>query len=491
MRIKTFTTAYFFFFSVILAACFHIAFSDQACAWSNNPTVNTPICTASYHQRNPQITSDGLGGAIITWEDNRNDNTDIYARRVNASGTSQWIANGVGICTADANQTDPQITTDGSGGAIITWQDNRSGNWNIYAQRVDASGNVPSSWPPNGVAICTVSGEQESPNIISDGSGGAIITWQDNRSGNYDIGARRVDASGTAQWTPNGVAICTASGNQLFPQITTDGSGGAIITWVDNRSDNTDIYARRVDASGFPQWTANGVAICTASGDKLLLQITTDGSGGAIITWEDNRSDNTDIYAQRVDASGNVPSSWPPNGVAICTASGNQLFPQITTDGSGGAIITWGDNRLGTSTGWDIYVQRVDASGNVPSSWPPNGVAICTVGNPQYRPQITTDGSGGAIITWEDERSDNTDIYARRVDASGTRQWTALGVAICTASGHQYIPQIISDGSGGAIITWEDERSGNWDIYAQQIAKDGTLGKTHRPLPFLPLLLLE
>jgi hypothetical protein len=51
-------------------------------------------------------------------------------------------------------------------------------------------------------------------------------------------------------------------------------------------------------------------------------------------------------------------------------------------------------------------------------------------------------------------------IYAKRVNSAGVVQWTAGSVAIFTAANDQLAPQIISDGSGGAIITWTDLRSG-------------------------------
>jgi len=160
--------------------------------------------------------------------------------------------------------------------------------------------------------ICAASGDQRAPQIIPDGSGGAIITWEDPRSGttNYNIYAQRVNSGGTVQWTTNGVAICTASGDQRFPQIIPDGSGGAIITWYDYRSGpNNDIYAQRVDSEGAVQWAGNGVAICTASGDQYRPQIIPDGSGGAIITWQDHRSGsaNPDIYARRVNSLISMP----------------------------------------------------------------------------------------------------------------------------------------------------------------------------------------
>jgi len=413
-------------------------------AWSSDPTENTAVCTASNNQRYPAIVSDGSGGTIITWEDYRGGtHYDIYAQRVDSSGVPQWTANGVAVCTAFDDQYDPVIVSDGSGGAIITWEDWRTSSPDIYAQRVDSSG-VP-QWTANGVAVCTASDDQRDPVIVSDGSGGAIIIWEDARSGTvYKIYAQRVDLSGVPQWTANGVAVCISGNAQFDPAVVSDGSGGAIITWRDNRgSTDYDIYAQRVDSSGVPQWSANGVAVCTASRTQGDPAVVSDGSGGAIITWQDQRSGD-DIYAQRVDSSG-VPQ-WTANGVAVCTASDDQRNPAVASDGSGGAIITWED-RGGTYV--DIYIQRVNQSG-VPE-WTANGIAICTASGDQWYPAPVSDGSGGAIITWQDQRSGD-DIYAQRVNPSGVLQWTANGVAICTASDDQWYPAPVSDGSGGAII---------------------------------------
>ena len=459
----------------LITACLLLTTAEQTYAqWSTNPVVNNAICTATGDQSSPMIVSDSSGGAIITWPDFRNGNFDIYAQRINASGTVQWTANGDSICKATGGQSSPAIVGDGSGGAIITWTDFRNGNSDIYAQRINASGTV--QWTANGDTISTATGGQFSPTIVSDGTGGAIITWQDDRSGtgDYDIYAQRINASGTVQWTANGVAISTATGPQDIPTIVSDGSGGAIITWEDDRiGTNYDIYAQRINASGIVQWTANGVAISAATGTQYSPTIVSDGTGGAIIAWRDDRSGNgtSDMYAQRINTSGTV--QWTANGVAICTATGIQSYLTIVSDGLSGAIITWHDDRSAAFIN-DIYAQRVNSSGIV--QWTSNGVAICTATSDQSVPTIVSDGSGGAIITWRDSRSGINDIYARRINASGTVQWTANGVAVCTATVGRDSPTIVSDGSGGAIITWEDYRSGtNTDIYAQHIFADGAL----------------
>jgi hypothetical protein len=47
---------------------------------------------------------------------------------------------------------------------------------------------------------------------------------------------------------------------------------------------------------------------------------------------------------------------------------------------------------------------------------------------------------------------------------------------VCTASGNQLLPTTVSDAAGGAIVTWNDSRVGNSDIYAQRVARYGYLG---------------
>jgi len=64
----------------------------SGCPWPNNPTVNVPISTAPNNQTIPQITTDGAGGAIIAWIDSRNQEYEIYSQRIDANGNVMWTA---------------------------------------------------------------------------------------------------------------------------------------------------------------------------------------------------------------------------------------------------------------------------------------------------------------------------------------------------------------------------------------------------------------
>jgi len=190
----------FLLIAVAVFLIINICVANAHAVWSTDPTVNTAISTAAGDQNSPTIVTDNNGGAIITWYDYRSGNYDIYAQRINASGVVQWTADGVPISTAANSQERPAIVSDGSGGAIVTWYDYRSGTYSdIYAQRIDANGNV--LWTTNGMAISTAANNQYYPQIVSDGSGGAIITWEDYRSGNWDIYGQRIDANGNVLWT--------------------------------------------------------------------------------------------------------------------------------------------------------------------------------------------------------------------------------------------------------------------------------------------------
>ena len=108
--------------------------------WKDNPSVNTLVTGAKGQQNLPQMVSDGAGGVIVVWQSAQGTSYDIYAQRLSATGVALWKADGVPVCTADSDQTNPVITSDGAGGAIISWWDWRNGNYDVYAQRINGSG---------------------------------------------------------------------------------------------------------------------------------------------------------------------------------------------------------------------------------------------------------------------------------------------------------------------------------------------------------------
>jgi len=447
-----------------------IAFAEGGIVWDPK---GKPICTASGNQQNIKMVADGFGGAIIVWQDYRNGpKSDIYAQRIDKNGYPRWLAGGVPVCTYTGDQKNPVIIGDDTGGAIIAWEDLRGGtsNSNIYAVRISSAGETYSPWPQNGLALReTTTANQLTPDIASVGCEGAVIVWQEDNGSQYSIYAHGIYGDGSNRWGGS-VAVSTGTAPKECPKIINDGMEYVIVTWQDFRSTNYDIYAQRMDiGTGSTSWTPNGeaVSVVTAS-DQKNPEIVPDGQGGAIIVWTDCRNGNSDIYAQRIDSNGSRSLGWALNGIPVCKIEGDQTNPVIinsllgkTTDG---AIIAWQDKRDNSSNG-DIYAVKVGLEGGY--DFTKGAVPIATGNNIQIWPRLVSDGQGGGIGTWIENGliTSEYEIFATKRNQDGMPMWSSYpGVLVCKGT-RINDSQIISDGSGGAIVAWV----GNYDIFAQKV----------------------
>lgn len=433
------------------------------------PANNLPVCTAENAQYFPILTTDGNDGVIVTWRDGRNGNYDIYGQRVDKNGNMVWTPDGIPICDQDAAQGAPEIVTDMQGGAIIIWGDMRNGSQDSFAQRVDANGEK--LWAPDGVSVCTEPTLQDDFTAISDGTGGVIVVWEDWRSGNQDIYIQRISSEGKAVWDHNGTAVFRGEGDQYDPVLISDGKGGAIIVWWDISTPDWNIFAQHIDSNGNTVWeTPNPV--CTAQGHQGAPFIVTDSNGGAFCVWADYRNDpnfftSAQLYAQHIAADGT--HLWEKDGIQICELPVNQQQHKTVIDDKGGFIVVWWDDR---DVFADIYAQRVNVEGK--RLWDKEGVPVCTEGGVQQNPMLVSDGAGGAIAYWLDYREDfgnitEDAIYAQRIDENGTPLWQKNGVPVCDAEKEQISPNAVSTSIGSVIVVWSDARGKDHDIYINRV----------------------
>jgi len=127
-------------------------------------------------QRTGDANSDGT--MIYAWSDCRNGIRDIIAQKVDKDGNNMWGENGVVLVAANGRQEDPQLVIDGNGGAYVIWMDYRDesdSEGDVYAQHINSDGII--QWSTEGLALVNKAGKQASPNICSDGLGGAFVIW--------------------------------------------------------------------------------------------------------------------------------------------------------------------------------------------------------------------------------------------------------------------------------------------------------------------------
>ncbi len=447
------------------------------------------VCTAAGEQLAHVAVPDGSGGVIVFWQDQRGLPTRVRAQRLNSAGVAQWSAGGIEVSSLAGAQTAPVATVDAVGGAIVAWeQDAGASGIDVWAQRLDASG--VRQWGANGAIVSGSNGNQWRPLIVSDGrpvvvtTPGVIVAYESTALDAGDLYVTALDAAGALRWA---TFAAVGSGRQGPAVMVNDGSGtsqlnpkGVLLAWRDERVDTNEgeIYAQRVNSLGAPQWGGGGLQVCDSdalSGPPSLVQV---AAGVGIVAWSRftglSRSDIA-IRADRIGGAG----SWGVNGVIVCDFGGRRGEVSLQRDGAFGAIVAWRDQRDFFKA--QAYAQRVDQNGL--NRWVDDGLRM---GGDQAPEGMLVSGpaAGGAVLAWTDRRHGNSDVFAQRVDTTGTKLLNPWGMPVTRAAEHQFYPVVIGDGAGGAILVWTDYRSlVDADIYAQRLFDGGIVDVGPFPSP--------
>ena len=413
------------------------------------------------YQMYPAMAMDPAGNFVITWYDDRNGNYDIYAQQYDDAGNpvgANFLVNDDG---GTSLQTRPWVAMNQSGNFTIAWTDYRNGNYDIYAQRYDAAGNpVGVNFQANDDVGTQA---QYNPSVAMDTLGDFVISWYDRRNAHYDIYAQRYDTAGTPIDSNFLVNDDVGTYAQYYPRTAMGVAGDFVITWYDDRSGNNDIWAQRYDAAGDPLGVNYKVNDDLGTASQYLPDIAIDSSGNYIITWYDYRFDS-DIYAQMYDADGNPQH---PNNLKVNADMGTctQYYATAAMDTASNFVVCFYDSRDGAA--YDVWIQRYDAAGNALGV---NFKANDVSGSVSGWNSVAMDAVGNFVACWTDRRTGNSDIFAQRYDAAGNPLGANFKVNDDAGTATQYTSRVATDHIGNFVIAWTDLRNGSsdYDVYAQR-----------------------
>ncbi|HLL04291.1 MAG TPA: hypothetical protein VK539_27145 [Myxococcaceae bacterium] len=314
------------------------------------------------------------------------------------------------------------------------------------------------------LAVTTGPVHQTEAAIASNGSNYLVVWTETGSSGASIYGARVAPTGGAVDRA--GFVIGSAARERQAPAVASNGAD-YLVTWMDYRDVNWNIYGARVRGSG-PTASAvvdsSGLLISSHPDTQYSPSVASDGTD-YLVVWRQVPVDRADIHGARVGSDGVVQD---PSGIAIATNLVEHYTPRVASNGSGYLVI-WAE--LHTATLWDIYGARVGSDGVLQDT---TRIAVANYSYAQFDPDVASDGAG-YLVVWTDHRGENNhDIYGARVSGAGAVQDTS-GVAICAHRTNQYSPAVTFDGTS-YVVAWADHRDNAvWDIYATQVSSEGSV----------------
>ncbi len=472
--------------SVLVVLLVLVAGASAPAQWSSDAALNYAFADRSGEQVIEKIAVTDAGDMYLGWFDHASGNYDVYLQRLDASGNELWAHNGILISDHPQNSwlTDWDLTADSEGNAILVFNDIRSGgDWDIYAYKIAPDGSFV--WGPDGIALSDNADFEPSPCVTEAADGDLVFVWSRSPDvGQADLRMQRVAPDGTVLLAPGGQPIVAVAGETPgFPDVVPAAGGSVIVSWVRDISEYLSprhLHGGKFSPTGAPQWLTNAVVYDAYS---LPLgyapKIMSNGSGGAIFWW--HRSDYN-LYNSFVQIlHGNGSEQFAHNGLAVSTqASRHHISPDLDYNADTGELFVFWNERNSAQSQWGIYGQKIDLFGT--RLWGDGGRQLLPV-NGEYK-GLPRCGclDDGALVFLLDQPSGvygQDRIVAMNVDQDGYHRWA--GVPLVLASTYSTKGRLVAEvyegpGVGQGVAFWEDDRQGSVDIFGQNVLPDGSLG---------------
>ncbi|MBK7141102.1 MAG: T9SS type A sorting domain-containing protein [bacterium] len=356
----------------------------------------------------------------------------------------------------------PRVAVAPSGSFAIVWADQRSGQSDIYFQRISLAGTrINSNQLMN---LDTLSGWQAYPALGAAASGQYTAVWQDFRNSSYpydpDVYHQRTDSSGSPIGENISLTVELPDSLKEAPDLAIASDGTGMVVWADYRNRNWDIFGQFLAADGSRIGNNFKINDDVTSAQQHGARVSVAPGGWYAVVWYDNRQGSDDIFVQMYSANGVKRGSNLRANSDISSA--RQAFPDIAADGRGRFHVVWTDWRNGSyPTNPDVYYRKFDTLFQALTI----DTRLNTDGStrPQRDPAVAADRMGNVGMVWADSTASSWDVMGQILDADGAVRVASTRMHTPSDSA-QLQPDIALDGRY-RYVTWSDKRLGRFDIY--------------------------
>lgn len=313
----------------------------------------------------PKVTCTAAGNAVFAWTSDE----VIIMQKINAAGVKQWGADGITLTSVNSLSW-PQLMPVGADEVILKYFDDAGSlpypTRHIYAQRYNSSGSPIWASPTvisnaGGIA----SWNQIFP-FINDGSDGFYITWHDDRDNNMlsSTFVQHVNSAGQVQFTANGVEASTQAGrNHFYPQLALPpGSSDIFVFWNEMNGDQNlnGISGQKISSAGTVQWTSSGMTFIPLSATTITPEAAECSATDMAILYSEGNSAASSLKAMRIGTDGSF--MWPSQSITISSAASSKVHTVMSRYASDQWIVSWEDNRTDAN---DVYAQNFSIAGTL------------------------------------------------------------------------------------------------------------------------------
>ena len=489
--------------------------------WSSPVSLNT-----GNTQEQARLSADENGGVFVTWED---DNS-ISIQYIDANGNKSFSTPPL-LSDSNREQFYPLVRSDGNNGAYVVWADgplnyNGIASLSLNYRHISATGSPVScedgllNSPECGTSFLYGFGgqiEKSTTQAISLEEDKNLIYWQDYRNGIYS--PQTYGSIGGESDNYESVYLLSEYSYQDYPQIVqaneyiffmsfSNQSGevfyqrmdkylnllgdavkvydsgnqqssdesrpklsslgdGNVFYGFSEPSGNGDIYLQKYDSNGNEEWSEPKI-VANEVGDEVVQGLFPTDDGGCIIIYDFLFYPNFSLKVVKVDANGNIVNNWDN---ILISAGNDKGYFEDAVQTNNGIFVTWRNNDK------ELFGKHIPFDSTNPSSL--TTLNISTSGE-LYTSSTSLDFSSDlneVLTCWQGETGAVYNIHCATISITNLSVTDEI-VIYENLTSSQKNPSVQATGQSSYLVTWEDERNGNYsDLYIQEISSgQGQLG---------------
>lgn len=388
----------------------------------------------------PRVAMDASGQAMVVWNNKCNNEIDASLFTPGLG----WKYFGYVDFTTTAS-TDPQVAMNANGTAFVIWAAHFNGQIHPYANHY-----VPGVGWGAAIEMDFGTNNTQAYSVAVDGSGDAIVSWLEQNTTGWHVMARRFSGGVWGVRTP----LESSLTGSAAPALAMDGHGNAVVAWIQGDTPY-DVWANRYDHS--TGWTgAVKIESQPFWADTYPGPQVAANNGSAVVVWSmaGSLSDTVSVWANAYVAG----VGWKTESDIDQIGGTNYIanFGAVALDATGNASIVYRveDTVATPQPLYLIYAIRYEI-------YPASEQALWVLD--YYRttdgaPLVALDTAGNALAAWTYNENSVTPtilgIASNRYTPSGGWRWYGPQQAEWDENLYPNWLQLEANAAGDAIYSW-------------------------------------